>query len=121
MTKANPHIAAMAPYAAAKLEVPAGLTAISLAQNESAFPPSPAAVSAACGAMESAQLYPDPNWSDLRAVIADVHNLDPETILCGMGSMELISTLMICFCRAGSSCPFHRSRLRLLPHDRADG
>lgn len=98
MTKALPHIAAMSPYALADL---GGPDMVSLAQNESAFPPSPAAIQAGKAALSQSHLYPDPDWMDLRAAIANVHNLSPSHILCGAGSMELIGALIRAFAGPG--------------------
>ncbi len=95
------HVAAMAPYALADLEALPGKRPISLAQNESALPPSPRALAAARNAMDSAQFYPDPDWSELREAIAAVHDISPERILCGAGSMELIACLLRCFAGPG--------------------
>lgn len=89
----NPHVAALAPYALADLSAPPGKRLISLAQNESAMPPSPGAVEAARAVLSDARLYPDPDWRELREAIAGVHGLDPASILCGCGSMELIGAL----------------------------
>lgn len=97
MIQARSHIVAMAPYALADLKAPAGIQPISLAQNESALPPSPKAVAAGRKALESSRLYPDPDWRDLRAAIAEVHGIPAEAILCGAGSMELIAALILCF------------------------
>lgn len=83
------HIAALAPYAGAELAP--GL--VSLAQNESALPPSPKALEAARMALAALELYPDPDWSDLRLAIAETHPLGPGEILCGAGSMELIDAI----------------------------
>ncbi|WP_372574151.1 pyridoxal phosphate-dependent aminotransferase [Ruegeria jejuensis] len=90
MIRPVPHVAAMAPYALADL----GSDMTSMAQNESAFPPSPRALAAARGAVTQALLYPDPDWIDLRHAIAETHDLDPDMILCGAGSMELIGCLI---------------------------
>ncbi|MFA3916867.1 pyridoxal phosphate-dependent aminotransferase [Ruegeria hyattellae] len=84
------HVATMAPYALADL----GGDLISMAQNESAFPPSPKALVAAHEEASQARLYPDPDWSDLRQAISEKHVLDPNMILCGAGSMELIGCLI---------------------------
>ncbi len=92
------HVSAMAAYALAD---PGGQDFISLAQNESTFPASPAAVAAGKTALEQLPLYPDPNWSGMRAAIAEVHNLDPQRILCGAGSMELIGCLIRAFAGPG--------------------
>ena len=94
-----PAVAGMAPYALTDL--PPGLT--SLAQNESAFPPSPAAIAAGRDAAAAAAAYPDPDWRDLRQAIAEVHGLDPASILCGAGSMELIGCLIRAFAGPGDA------------------
>lgn len=93
-------VAAMAPYALADLGAP-GL--ISLAQNESAFGPSPMALAAGVGALKDSALYPDPDWRDLRAAIAQVHGLAADSILCGAGSMELIGALVRAYAGPGEA------------------
>jgi len=97
----NPHIARMAPYALADLATPPGKPLAQLAQNESGLAPSPAALEAARLALGDARLYPDPDWRDLRAAIAEVHGLDPAGILCGAGSMELIQALAMAWLGPG--------------------
>ena len=99
----RPHVAALAPYALADLSVPDGLDPVSLAQNESAWPPSPDALQAARQAVNQARLYPDPDWSDLRAAISAVHDIDPDTILIGAGSMELIVALVAAYAGPGDT------------------
>ena len=101
MIRPNPQIGAMAPYALADLSVAPGKRLISLAQNESAFPPSPRALAAAQEALADSSLYPDPDWRELRQAIAGVHHVAPDQILCGAGSMELIACLTRCFCGPG--------------------
>ncbi|MEX0304582.1 MAG: histidinol-phosphate transaminase [Leisingera sp.] len=98
MIRAVPHVAAMAPYALADL---GGEGVISLAQNESAFAASPAAIAAGKAELEQMPLYPDPEWPDLRAAVAEVHGLDPAKVLCGAGSMELIGCLIRAFAGPG--------------------
>ncbi len=98
MIRAVPHVAAMAPYALADL---GGAGTVSLAQNESAFPPSPAALAAGRAVLDQMPLYPNPEWPDLRAAVAEVHRLDPAKVLCGAGSMELITCLIRAFAGPG--------------------
>ncbi|MEW2914654.1 histidinol-phosphate transaminase [Leisingera sp. JC11] len=98
MIRAVPHVAAMAPYALADL---GGGGTISLAQNESAFPASPAAIGAGRAVLDQMPLYPDPEWPELRAAVAEVHGLNPAKVLCGAGSMELIGCLIRAFAGPG--------------------
>jgi histidinol-phosphate aminotransferase len=101
MIAPRPHVAAMAPYALADLAVALGMPPISLAQNESASPPSPRAIAAARAAMGSARFYPDPHWTDLVAAIARVHRVPAAQVLCGAGSMELIDALVRAYAGPG--------------------
>jgi histidinol-phosphate aminotransferase len=98
MIKPVPHVAAMGAYALADL---GGAETISLAQNESAFPASPAAIAAGQAAMAELPLYPDPEWPDLRAAISKIYQLEPDMILCGAGSMELIGCLIRAYAGVG--------------------
>ncbi len=91
-------VAAMASYALADL---GAATLVSLAQNESAFAPSPRALAAGQAALAGAALYPDPDWRALRAAIAETHPVAAKTILCGAGSMELIGALIRAFAGPG--------------------
>ena len=100
MIEPVPHIRASAPYALADL---GGPNTISLAQNESAFPPSPLAIAAGREAIDHTPLYPDPDWTDLRAAIGAVHELPVDTILCGAGSMELIGCLVRAYAGPGDT------------------
>jgi histidinol-phosphate aminotransferase len=89
----------MEAYALADL---GGSENLTLAQNESAFAPSPAALTAGKEALSRAALYPDPDWRDLCRTIANIHAVDPARILCGVGSMDLISGLIRTFAGPGN-------------------
>ena len=80
-SKANQHIAAMAPYAVADLSARRGVPLISLAQNESFRAPSPHAIVAGQRALETGALYPDPDYPELRAAIAAQHDVDEDVHL----------------------------------------
>lgn len=97
MIRPVPAVAAMQPYALADLD--SGL--LSLAQNESHLPPSTAALAAGRDALADQRLYPDPDWRRLRHAIAQTHALDPDSLLCGAGSMELIGSLIRAFSGPG--------------------
>ncbi len=92
------YVSAMAGYALADL---GDANAVSLAQNESAYPVSQLAIAAGQSALAGMPRYPDPDWADLRNAIGQVLGLDPHRILCGAGSMELIGCLIRAFAGPG--------------------
>lgn len=98
-----PHVAAMAAYALADLSAPEGKRLVSLSQNESLRAPSPKAISATGEAAAAPHLYPDPDWTALRAAIAEVHGLARDRILCGNGSLDLIGAIARAYCGAGNA------------------
>lgn len=98
MIRPCPYVAAMDAYALAEL---GGQEKPTLAQNESAFPPSPKAKAAGIAALERAALYPDPDWQALRDIIAASHGIARDLVLCGAGSMDLIDTVIRAFAGPG--------------------
>ncbi len=97
MIRPNPTVAAMDQYALPDISASGDLEPIVLALNEHAYPPSALVRQAISDALEQTQLYSDCDWTELRSAIAQVHNLDPENIVCGSGSMELMSGLMLAY------------------------
>lgn len=92
-------VASLSPYVVPEFDVDEGDATLS--RNESAFPPSPHAIAAASKLSAVSRIYPDPNWTELRKAVAEVHDLDPELILCGMGSMELIACIVRAYAAEG--------------------
>lgn len=66
---------------------------IKLSSNEGALGPSPMAVDAMQQAATDMHRYPDGGATELRRVIAEINGLDPDKIVCGAGSDEIISLL----------------------------
>lgn len=73
--------------------------AIKLSSNENPFGPSDRAREAVIRAAHNLHRYPGTDHAGLRAAIGEVHGLDPERILCGVGSDEIIH--MLCQAYAG--------------------
>jgi histidinol-phosphate aminotransferase len=67
-----------------------GRTAIKLASNENPLGPSPLAVEAIRKSLDRLHLYPDGHGYYLRRKLAEFHGLDPERIILGAGSTDLI-------------------------------
>lgn len=70
---------------------PAGI--IKLASNENPFGPSPRAVEAAKRALEQGELYPDGGCFELRQKLAVERGLQPDQLVIGNGSNEIIELL----------------------------
>jgi len=88
-------------YRQGKSELPGCDKVIKLSSNESCFGPSEAAVSAYHEAAGCLHRYPDGSQSALRNAIARVHGIDPDRIICGNGSEEVIGLLIRCYLEEG--------------------
>jgi histidinol-phosphate aminotransferase len=66
---------------------------LKLSSNENPFGPSPKAIEAYQACASSLHRYPSADHRALREAIGEVHGLDPDRIICGAGSDEIISLL----------------------------
>jgi histidinol-phosphate aminotransferase len=80
---------------------PVGKRLISLAINESAYGASPFATEAAIARLSAPHRYPDPSSGDLRRALGAAFDLDPDRIICGNGSEELLDLIGRLFARPG--------------------
>lgn len=80
---------------------PQGKKLISLAINESPYGCSRKAWAAAEARFGEPNRYPDPSSAELRRAIGRQFALDPERIVCGNGSEELLDVIARMFVRAG--------------------
>ena len=89
----RPGIAEITPYKGGESAITGANRVWKLSSNESPFGPSPAAIDACRAEAERMALYPDGGHGALRRAIGEVHRLDPDRIVCGAGSDELIALL----------------------------
>jgi histidinol-phosphate aminotransferase len=89
------------PYKGGAADAPGVDNVIRLASNESALGPSPNAIEAYKALASALHRYPDGEARLLREAIGRRHGLDPEQIVCGSGSDELISLLITAFAGPG--------------------
>lgn len=80
-------------YQGGVAHLPGIANAVKLSSNENPFGPSDAAKEAFRKASYHLHRYPPSDHTDLRNAIGEVYSLDPERILCGSGSDEIISFL----------------------------
>lgn len=88
----RPEVAAMAGYTPG--EQPGERRVIKLNTNENPYPPGAAVRDALAEAAGSLHLYPEPSAAPLRAQAAETWNVDPEGIVAGNGSDELLTILL---------------------------
>jgi len=89
------------PYVPGESTLPGNIKPIKLSSNENPLGPSPAAVAALKAAADSLERYPDGSASGLRQAIARVHGLNPDRIVCGAGSDELLTLLAHAYLEPG--------------------
>ena len=89
----QPGIMDIALYEGGKSHVAGVSNVVKLSSNENPFGPSLAAQEAARRTLHELHRYPSTDHAELRAAIADVHGLDFDRIVCGVGSDEIIAFL----------------------------
>jgi len=111
----GPGILDIAPYIGGEAEVAGVERPIRLASNESALGPSPKAIAAYRALADEVHRYPDGSAAELRQALGRHHGLDPERIVCGSGSDELISLLLRAYAGPGSEVLYSRHGFLMYP------
>lgn len=93
-------------YVPGKSAVPQGVKLHKLSSNESPLGSSPAAIEAAISATQKMEDYPDGSSSLLRDTIASVHGLNPDNLICGNGSDEILSLISQTYLAKGDEAIF---------------
>ena len=99
--KARPGVMRLAPYVQGQSSIEGVSNPIKLSSNESSQGPSPKALDAYRKAAEQLNRYADGSQSELRNAIGEVHGLDPQRIIGGNGSDELIQLMARAFVGEG--------------------
>jgi histidinol-phosphate aminotransferase len=101
----QPHIARMAGYVPG--EQPQGGGFIKLNTNENPYPPSPRVKTALTEAVgDRLRLYPDPMASEFRRAAAELHHVEPDMVLAGNGSDDLLTIITRAFVGPGELAGF---------------
>nr|WP_041375719.1 histidinol-phosphate transaminase [Polymorphum gilvum] len=87
----RPGVLDIAPYVPGKSKATGGARLYKLSSNETPLGASPQARAAYAEVGDKLELYPDGSASALRAAIGDVYGLNPDRIICGAGSDEILS------------------------------
>jgi histidinol-phosphate aminotransferase len=91
--KPRPGVLDIAAYVPGKSSAPGVAKIFKLSSNETPLGPSPRAIAAYKAAADHLEDYPDGSASELREAIGHAFGLDPERIVCGAGSDDLLHLL----------------------------
>lgn len=89
----RPGVLSIAPYVPGRSEAPGVAKVYKLSSNETPLGPSPRAIEAFRNAADHLEAYPDGAATKLRAAIGARYGLDPNRIICGAGSDELLNLI----------------------------
>ncbi|MSO92408.1 MAG: histidinol-phosphate transaminase [Rhodospirillales bacterium] len=109
----RPGILEIAPYVGGESSIPGVAKAIKLSSNESALGPSPKATAA----YKHVDLgrYPDGGATELRNALGKRFGLDPERIVCGAGSDDVIHLLALAYAGPGDEVIYNQHGFLLYP------
>ena len=103
----RPGIMDIIPYVAGSSEVEGLARIAKLSSNESPLGPSPKAIEAFHAAADELERYPDGGATALREALGRKHGLDPDRIVCGNGSEQLLDCLIRAFTGPGDEVLFN--------------
>ena len=111
----KPGIMKIAAYVGGEGTLPGIAEPIRLASNESALGPSPKAVAAYAAAKDSLHRYADGGAAALRRALGTQHGIDPDRIVVGNGSDEIIALLTRAYAGPGDEVLFSRHGFAMYP------
>lgn len=111
----RPGIMDMTPYVPGASKVAGVEKIIKLSSNEGALGPSPKAVEAYRTIAEKMHRYPDGGSVELRKAIGARHGLDPDRIVCGAGSDEVLALLARAYAGPGDEILFGEHAFTMYP------
>jgi len=97
----HPGVLDISPYVPGKSKATGGAKLYKLSSNETPLGPSPKAIEAFKSAAETLDLYPDGAATELRMAIAETYGVNPDRVVCGAGSDELIHLIARGYIRHG--------------------
>lgn len=97
----QPGIMDIALYKSGASKIAGKSEVLKLSANENPYGPSDKAKEAFAKTVATLHRYPSTDHADLRGAIADVHGLDADRIICGVGSDEVLQFICQCFAGPG--------------------
>ncbi len=106
--QAKPWIEAISAYTPGKSKSDDGRALIKLSANENPLGCSAGAAAALAGARGTLARYPDPACNALREALGKAYDLEPDRIVCGTGSDELLNLIAMGYAGAGDEIIYVR-------------
>ena len=97
----RPGVLDIAPYVPGRSRAPGAAKVFKLSSNETPLGPSPRALAAYKAAADKLEDYPDGAATELREAIGRAFGLDPNRIVCGAGSDDLLHLLAYAYLADG--------------------
>jgi histidinol-phosphate aminotransferase len=113
--QARPGVLAISPYVPGKSKAPGVERVFKLSSNETPLGPSPRALAAYHEVARELQDYPDGSATPLREAIGYAFGLDPDRIVCGAGSDDLLNLLADAYLRDGDEAIHTRHAFLVYP------
>jgi histidinol-phosphate aminotransferase len=110
----QPGILDIAAYVPGKSGLP-GSNAVKLSSNESPLGASPKAIEAFTAAATKLDIYPEGSSKILRTALGEVHGINPDLIVCGNGSDDLLHLLAQCYLGDGDEAIMSRYGFSVYP------
>ena len=111
----RPGVLDIAPYVPGKSNAPGIARVFKLSSNETPLGPSANAIAAYRAAGEHLEDYPDGSASALREAIGAAFGLDPDRIVCGAGSDDLLNLLARAYLTDGDEAIYTRHGFVVYP------
>ena len=113
--RAKPGLQEIGAYMVGISKLPGFDRVIKLSSNESALGASPKALEAAAGAVSQSHLYPEVDTERLQEAIAGRFGLDPERMVFGAGSDELLTRIVNSYAGPGDEVVHSRNAYMQFP------
>ena len=111
----QPGILDIAPYVGGQSKIAGRSDVVKLSANENPYGPPEAAVAAMAATLAEMHRYPGVDHGALRGAIAEVHGLDAEKMIIGVGSDEILQLLAYAYAGPGDEVIYTEHGFSLYP------
>jgi histidinol-phosphate aminotransferase len=102
-------------YVGGKAKVEGVSNVVKLSSNENPYGPSPASVEALRRASFELHRYPSTDHAELRAAIGEIHGVDADNVICGVGSDEVLQFIAQSFSGPGDEVIYTEHGFSMYP------